>query len=176
MAEYTERARQSHGVEWLNDNAQVLSITLFFALCVGFFTWQSETFLTSGNLLNIVRQSAPVLIVAVAMTFVIMTAGIDLSVGSIVALVNALAAILMANGFDWVSTSLMMLVAGALVGLAQGWFISFQGIAAFIVTLAGRSSRSAPTSRRHAGSACRRAGSCARSICCPGWPVHWRGC
>ena len=139
MAEYTERARQSHGVEWLNDNAQVLSITLFFALCVGFFTWQSETFLTSGNLLNIVRQSVPVLIVAVAMTFVIMTAGIDLSVGSIVALVNALAAILMANGFDWVSTSLMMLVAGALVGLAQGWFISFQGIAAFIVTLAGMS-------------------------------------
>ena len=139
MANYTERARQSQGVEWLNDNAQVLSIALFFLACMGFFAALSDTFLTSGNLLNVIRQAAPVLIVAVAMTFVIMTAGIDLAVGSIVALINALAAILMVNGFDWVTTSVLMILAGAVVGLMQGWFISFQGIAAFIVTLAGMS-------------------------------------
>ncbi|AGT10801.1 ABC transporter permease [Paracoccus aminophilus] len=139
MANYTERAKQSQFVEWLNDNAQVLSIALFFVACMGFFWALTDTFMTTGNLLNVVRQGAPVLIVAVAMTFVIMTAGIDLAVGSIVALINALAAILMANGFDWVTTSLMMVAAGAIVGLAQGWFISFQGIAAFIVTLAGMS-------------------------------------
>lgn len=139
MANYTERAKQSHTVEWLNDNAQVLSIALFFFACMGFFWALTDTFMTAGNLLNVVRQGAPVLIVAVAMTFVIMTAGIDLAVGSIVALINALAAIMMANGFDWMTTSVMMLAAGAIVGLAQGWFISFQGIAAFIVTLAGMS-------------------------------------
>ncbi len=139
MTNYTERARQSHAVEWLNDNAQVLSIALFFVVCLGFFGALSDTFLTAGNLLNVLRQAAPVLIVAVAMTFVIMTAGIDLAVGSIVALINALAAILMANGFDWGTTAIMMLIAGAVVGLMQGWFISFQGIAAFIVTLAGMS-------------------------------------
>lgn len=139
MASYTERARTSNAVEWLNDNAQVLSIALFFALCMGFFGALSDTFLTAGNLLNVVRQAAPVLIVAVAMTFVIVTAGIDLSVGSIVALINALAAILMANGFDWTATLVLMLAAGAVVGLMQGWFIAYQGIPAFIVTLAGMS-------------------------------------
>ncbi|MGA0616215.1 ABC transporter permease [Paracoccus sp. KR1-242] len=139
MSSYTERAKQSHTVEWLNDNAQVLSITLFFVACMAFFGALSESFLTAGNLLNVLRQAAPVLIVAVAMTFVIMTAGIDLAVGSTVALINALAAIMMANGFDWIPTLITMLVAGAIVGLLQGWFISFQGIAAFIVTLAGMS-------------------------------------
>jgi simple sugar transport system permease protein len=73
------------------------------------------------------------------MTLVITTGGIDLSVGSTVALVNALAAILMAQGLGWPATVLLMLAAGGLVGLAQGWFIAYQGIPAFIVTLAGLS-------------------------------------
>ena len=59
----------------------------------------TPTFLTAGNILNVIRQAAPVLIVAVAMTLVITTAGIDLSVGSTVALVNAVAAIIMAQGW-----------------------------------------------------------------------------
>lgn len=139
MTAYTERARTSPLVDWLNDHAQVLSIGLFFVLCMGFFGALSETFLTSGNLLNVLRQAAPVLIVAVAMTFVIVTAGIDLSVGSIVALVNALAAILMATGLGWPLATLLMLIAGGLVGLLQGWFIAYQRIPAFIVTLAGMS-------------------------------------
>lgn len=139
MTAYTERARTSQTVEWLNDNAQTLSIALFCAVCVAFFGVLSDTFLTSGNLLNIVRQTAPVLIVAVAMTFVIMTAGIDLAVGSTVALINALAAICMANGIDWIATVALMMMAGAIVGLLQGWFIAFQGIPAFITTLAGMS-------------------------------------
>jgi simple sugar transport system permease protein len=138
-ATYTERAKQSRSLEWFNDNAQVLSIALFFIVCMAFFGILSDTFLKAGNLLNVVRQAAPVLIVAVAMTFVIVTSGIDLSVGSIVALINALAAILMANGVDWVSTVGLMLVAGAIVGLVQGLFIAYQGIPAFIVTLAGLS-------------------------------------
>jgi hypothetical protein len=93
----------------------------------------------AANLLNILRQAAPVLIVAIAMTFVIVTAGIDLSVGSIVALVNALAAILMAQNIGWFTTIILMLVVGGLIGLVQGWFIAFQRIPAFIVTLAGMS-------------------------------------
>ena len=80
------------------------------------------------------------LVVAVAMTFVIITGGIDLSVGSLVALVNALAAILMQRAFPgppwWSRCSLLV---GAVIGLAQGWFVAYQGIPAFIVTLAGLS-------------------------------------
>ena len=77
------------------------------------------------------------LIVAVAMTFVITTGGIDLSVGSTVALVNALAAIALQAGIPWPLVVALMLALGAAIGAAQGWFIAFEGIPAFIVTLAG---------------------------------------
>ncbi len=79
------------------------------------------------------------LIVAVAMTFVITTGGIDLSVGSTVALVNALAAILLQAALPWPLVILAMLLLGAAVGALQGWFVAFEGIPAFIVTLAGLS-------------------------------------
>jgi simple sugar transport system permease protein len=73
------------------------------------------------------------------MTFVIITGGIDLSVGSQVALVNAVAAIILAMGYPWPLAVLVMLAFGALVGFLQGWFTAYQGIPAFIVTLAGLS-------------------------------------
>ncbi|RYH08024.1 ABC transporter permease [Tropicimonas sp. IMCC6043] len=139
MATYTERQAGSDLADFLTDHAQVLSIALFFAICMLFFGAMTTTFLTAGNLLNVVRQAAPILVVAVAMTLVITTAGIDLSVGSAVALINALAAILMAAGLPWPVVVLLMLIAGGAIGGIQGWFISYQGIPAFIVTLAGLS-------------------------------------
>ncbi|CAN0587305.1 unnamed protein product, partial [Ectocarpus sp. 12 AP-2014] len=139
MATYTERQAGSKLADFISDHAQVLSIAMFFVLCLVFFGSMTTTFLTSGNLLNVLRQAAPILVVAVAMTLVIATSGIDLSVGSMVALINALAAIVMAAGLGWPATIVLMLVAGALIGGMQGWFISYQGIPAFIVTLAGLS-------------------------------------
>jgi simple sugar transport system permease protein len=126
-------------MDFIGDNAQVLSIAVFFVLCVVLFSAATDTFLTLGNILNLVRQAAPMLIVAVAMTFVITTGGIDLSVGSVVALVNALAAIALQAGVPWPLVVAGMLAFGGLVGLAQGWFVAYQGIPAFIVTLAGLS-------------------------------------
>jgi simple sugar transport system permease protein len=139
MVTYTERSHGSALSDFVGEHAQVLSIALFLLACVAVFGLGTDAFLSAGNILNIVRQAAPILIVAVAMTLVITTGGIDLSVGSTVALVNALAAILMAQGLGWPATVLLMLAAGGLVGLAQGWFIAYQGIPAFIVTLAGLS-------------------------------------
>lgn len=139
MATYTERQAGSKLADFISEHAQVLSIGLFFLLCIAFFGSMTTTFLTGGNLLNVMRQAAPILIVAVAMTLVITTSGIDLSVGSMVALINALAAIVMAAGIGWPATIALMMVVGALIGGAQGWFISYQGIPAFIVTLAGLS-------------------------------------
>jgi simple sugar transport system permease protein len=117
----------------------VLSIALFFILCCAFFASLSNVFLEGGNILNILRQAAPNLIIGVAMTLVITTGGIDLSVGSIVALVNSTAAVLLKDGFDWPVVVLLMLIFGALIGLAQGFFIAYQKIPAFITTLAGLS-------------------------------------
>ena len=120
-------------------HAQLVSIAGFFLIMVVFFTATSLAFLTSGNLLNVLRQAAPILIVAVAMTFVITTGGIDLSVGSAVALINALAAILLQAATPWPFVVIVLIAIGALVGVVQGWFIAYQGIQAFIVTLAGLS-------------------------------------
>lgn len=139
MTVYTERAKGSPVADFIAENAQVLSITAFFIACMLFFAVSTDTFLTAGNLLNVVRQAAPILIVSVAMTLVIITGGIDLSVGSMVALINAVGAILMAAGYPWPLVLVAMLVLGAVLGLLQGWFIAYQGIPAFIVTLAGLS-------------------------------------
>ena len=136
---YSERGEGSAVADFLTEHAQILSISFFFAVCIIFFSMATDVFLSIGNLLNILRQAAPILIVAVAMTFVIITAGIDLSVGSQVALINASAAIILSLGVPWPIVVLAMLLLGALVGLAQGWFIAYQGIPAFIVTLAGLS-------------------------------------
>ncbi|WP_421460195.1 ABC transporter permease [Agrobacterium tumefaciens] len=139
MTVYTERAKGSPVADFIAENAQVLSITAFFIACMLFFAVSTDTFLTAGNLLNVVRQAAPILIVSVAMTLVIITGGIDLSVGSMVALINAVGAILMAAGYPWPLVLVAMLMLGAVLGLLQGWFIAYQGIPAFIVTLAGLS-------------------------------------
>jgi simple sugar transport system permease protein len=82
MNAYTSRPKGSRRADALATHAQLLSIAGFFLIMVVIFSVMSPVFLTSGNLLNILRQAAPILIVAVAMTFVITTGGIDLSVGS----------------------------------------------------------------------------------------------
>ena len=120
-------------------NGSVGSIALFFLVVVVLFSATTADFLTLGNILNILRQSAPLLIVAGAMTLVITTGGIDLSVGSILALVSALCAILIQAGLPWVLVVVLMLLAGAFIGALQGFFVAYEGIPAFIVTLAGLS-------------------------------------
>lgn len=123
----------------IHDSGGVASIAAFFFVVVVLFSIVTDTFLTEANLLNILRQTAPLMIVAVAMTFVITTAGIDLSVGSILALVNALAAISLQAGLPWPFVVVLMLFVGIAIGALQGFFIAYEGIPAFIVTLAGLS-------------------------------------
>ncbi len=125
--------------DFLITNAPVLSIAAFFVLVCLIFSIITDSFLTQVNLLNLLRQSAPILIVATAMTFVITTGGIDLSVGSNLALVNALAAIALASGIPWPAVVLLMLGLGVAIGGVQGYFVAYEGIPAFIVTLAGLS-------------------------------------
>lgn len=134
-----DAAARPNRADFVLEHAQVLSIAAFFALCCIVFAAASPYFLLAGNLLNVLRQFAPTLIVAVAMTFVITTGAIDLSVGSTVALTNALAAIALAAGLPWPPVALGMLLLGAAVGAVQGWFSAYQQIPSFIVSLAGLS-------------------------------------
>ncbi|MCC3279888.1 sugar ABC transporter permease [Arthrobacter sp. zg-Y40] len=91
-----------------------------------------------GNVSNLFQQNAYVLILAIGMVIVIIAGHIDLSVGSVVATVGAIAALAMNNwGMPWWAAVLLSLVVGAVIGAWQGFWVAFVGIPAFIVTLAG---------------------------------------
>ena len=100
------------------------------------FTLGSDRFLTPTNLMNIALQTSIIAIIAIGMTFVMLTAGIDLSVGSIVALCGALAAGLAVQ--QELGTYLgifLALVAGAVVGLVNGLLIVKGKMPPFVATL-----------------------------------------
>ncbi|WP_407080111.1 multiple monosaccharide ABC transporter permease [Arthrobacter zhaoxinii] len=111
--------------------ALVVIILLFQVLTGG-------RLLYPGNISNLIQQNAYVLILAIGMVMVIIAGHIDLSVGSVVAAVGAIAALAMNDwGMPWWAAVVLSLVAGALIGAWQGFWVAFVGIPAFIVTLAG---------------------------------------
>jgi simple sugar transport system permease protein len=115
----------------------VVSIAVFLLFCVVAFSVATDSFLTPGNLLNLARQSAPMLIVAVAMTLVITTGGIDLSIGSTLALVGALSASALSEwNLPWPLVLVAGVALGALIGAVNGYFVAYERVPAFIVTLA----------------------------------------
>ncbi len=111
--------------------ALVVIILLFEALTGG-------RLLMPGNVNNLIQQNAYVLILAIGMVMVIIGGHIDLSVGSLVAMVGAVAALAMNQwGLPWWFAVILSLLVGALVGAWQGFWVAFVGVPAFIVTLAG---------------------------------------
>ena len=95
---------------------------------------RDEGFLTSGNLLNIVRQTTMITVMAVAMTFVIAAAEIDLSVGSVAGLASVIAA-LGVSSYGLIPGILAGLLTGVAVGLFNGLLVTRVGIPSFLVTL-----------------------------------------
>ncbi|WP_295120049.1 multiple monosaccharide ABC transporter permease [uncultured Leifsonia sp.] len=90
------------------------------------------------NLINLVNQNAYVLILAIGMVMVIIAGHIDLSVGSVAAVVGIIVAQAMTSWHvAWPLAILLGLAVGALIGAWQGWWVAYVGVPAFIVTLAG---------------------------------------
>lgn len=105
-------------------------------LLVVYLSWASPYFFTAGNLTVVGRQIGLALIISVGMTFVILIGGIDLSVGSVVALVSVLVGEFMVTlGISPIVAVILALVGGALVGLVNGSINAFMGIPSFVVTL-----------------------------------------
>lgn len=104
-------------------------------LLLGLASLQSDAFLTERNLTNILRQHAGTGVMAVGMLYVILTRGIDLSVGSISALGAVLTAILVQDWPLWAAL-LMVVGIGAACGLVSGVLVAFLRLPAFVVTLA----------------------------------------
>jgi ribose transport system permease protein len=125
-----------------------LVIYVGFLLVFAFFaiTLHDRGFLTSDNLFNIVRQSAPVLVMAVGMTYVISTSEIDLSVGSTVGLA-ALGSAMATRDHNAVVGVLVGLAIGLVVGLCNGLITTKVRIPSFLVTLGMMSVASGITQR-----------------------------
>jgi ribose transport system permease protein len=96
----------------------------------------SSSFLSAANIENIARQVSINAIIAVGMTCVILTGGIDLSVGSVMALSGTLAAGLMVSGMNAVAALVVGIAVGLGFGVANGLFVAFAGMPPIIVTLA----------------------------------------
>ncbi|TFZ41097.1 ribose ABC transporter permease [Soehngenia longivitae] len=96
----------------------------------------SPNFFTKDNLLTVLRQTSINAIIAAGMTFVILTAGIDLSVGSILGFSGAICAYLLTNGTNVILAFLAAVLVGAVFGLFNGVVITKGKVQPFIATLA----------------------------------------
>lgn len=112
-----------------------LGIILALLALIIVFTAANHGFLTKYNLLNIAVQASVTAILAIAETFVIITAGIDLSVGSVLAVSAVVAGLAMVHGVPIPIALLFSLAIGALAGLANGLISTVARITPFIVTL-----------------------------------------
>ncbi|WP_262402252.1 ABC transporter permease subunit [Actinomadura sp. CNU-125] len=120
-------------------NLRQSGIYIAFAVIVALFAVLTDgQLLSPGNISNIIVQNSYILILAIGMILVIIGGHIDLSVGSVVALTGAIAAVLMVNhDVPWPLALALTLLAGAAIGAWQGYWIAYFGIPAFIVTLGG---------------------------------------
>lgn len=123
--------RESTRRDFLQRYGLILS---FLLLCLA-LTLLSDRFLTASNIVNILRQSTINGIIAVGMTFVILTAGIDLSVGSILALSSVVTAEMLQSGLPVPAAILIGLGIGAACGLINGVVITRAGVPPFVTTL-----------------------------------------
>ncbi|HEX7626159.1 MAG TPA: galactofuranose ABC transporter, permease protein YjfF [Gaiellaceae bacterium] len=120
--------------------AKYVPILSTLALLISMFTVGAVRypgFATGQVILNVFIDNSFLLVVAVGMTFVILTGGIDLSVGSMVSLSTLTLAELIKHGWPWPVAILVVLVIGSVLGWSMGAVIHYFEIQPFIVTLAG---------------------------------------
>ena len=122
---------------WLSRVSRLQVFWVFLAavlacIALGLLT---DAFLTQRNLFNVARNFAFVAIIAIGMTTVIASGGIDLSVGSTVVLSAIVISVAMSSGMGFLPAALLALAAALGVGLVNGLLIAYAGMPAFVVTL-----------------------------------------
>ena len=120
---------------WINTFIQRYGLLLIFIVFAVVLSFLSDRFLTTKNILNILRQASINGIISVGMTLVILTGGVDLSVGSILALSGVIGADLMKRGLPVPVVILTALLIGVALGTINGIAISSAKIPPFIATL-----------------------------------------
>ncbi|MDZ5699625.1 multiple monosaccharide ABC transporter permease [Chelativorans sp. M5D2P16] len=110
----------------------LIAIMAFFQVVTG------GILLKPVNLTNLILQNSYIVIMAIGMLLVIVSGHIDLSVGSVLGFIGALAAVMIVNWeVNYLLTAVICLAAGAAIGAAQGFWVAYYKIPSFIVTLAG---------------------------------------
>lgn len=139
MATSTPTVAKTEGNAFLKDNLREYGLLLALVVIMAFFQWKTEGALFQPlNLTNLVLQNGYIIVMALGMLLVIVSGHIDLSVGSVCGFIGAVAAVLIVNhGWDYVSATCACIVLGGIIGAAQGYWVAYYKIPAFIVTLAG---------------------------------------
>lgn len=115
--------------------SQPFWVTVALLVLVAFMTMLEPSFGTVDNAANVTRNFAPFGIMALGMTVVIITGGIDLSVGSIMGLVAIVAGLFLTWEYPWYVAFFMGLLAGLACGAVNGFFVAYVGMPSFVVTL-----------------------------------------
>jgi ribose transport system permease protein len=109
-------------------------LPVLILICI-FFAILTPNFLTQNNIVNVVRQASINIVLAAGMTFVILTGGIDLAVGSVLGFTAVIAVVVsLIPALSWAAVPIALL-AGLLVGALTGMTVAYVGLPPFIVTL-----------------------------------------
>lgn len=128
--------QQEHSyVSWLLSRQAFWVFLALIAACI-FLSFATNSFATPNNLFNITRNFTFVAIISLGMTIVIITGGIDLSVGSVLCLCSMILAVVMHNGYGIEMGIAASLGTALFVGAINGVLIAYIGIPPFVVTLA----------------------------------------
>ena len=117
----------------------LITIVLFFVMyIIGCVLFSAQGFSKTQNFLNLFISNAGLIVIGIGMTVVMITGGIDISVGSFVAMGCMMLAWMMERGgIGAVPSVLIVLITGIVFGLVQGFLVAYMDIQPFIVTLAG---------------------------------------
>lgn len=116
----------------LDNNTYIIFLALFLICCL-----MSDKFFSYLNLRNILLQQAGPILVAIGMLMVILTGGIDLSVGSVMAVGSSLAAVMMRDaGIPWVLSILIAVLCGLILGIFTGILVAYLNFQGFVASLA----------------------------------------
>ncbi len=120
-------------------NLQVYIMLIAIAVIMAFFSVATDgAYLSARNISNLLRQTSITGILAIGMVFVIISAEIDLSVGSLMGLLGGFAAIAdVWWGFPLPATIIATIALGLIFGIWNGWWVAYRKVPSFIVTLAG---------------------------------------
>ncbi len=116
-------------------SGQAFWVTVALLVLVVVMSFYEPSFGTADNIANMTRNFAPFGIMALGMMLVIITGGIDLSVGSVMGLVTIVAGLFLTWGYPWYAALVMGLLTGALCGAFNGFFVAYVGMQPFVVTL-----------------------------------------